>query len=202
MKKLLGLLLGLLMVFGVLGSASAVPLFVDIGDSSSVDLDVDALIGGLVADLNPSLGSLTNNIADGTTWEIDFFTLTATEASWWRISGSAGTFGITATLDIETPDVESPSGSGSGGWGSFNGWVSGGVLTWDPTTLPDVLTLDDGSTLSVDFQDGVTITCGTAATVKAYLTYDAVAPVPEPATLVIFGIGLLCITGASRKKSA
>jgi len=32
-------------------------------------------------------------------------------------------------------------------------------------------------------------------------TPDAASPVPEPSTMILFGLGLLCLTGTGRKLS-
>ncbi len=155
----------------------------------------DTSIAGSV---NSQLDSLTETLQDEETWEIDFFTLAVRDTG-------IGSYDIEATLDFDTPDIDDAAASGSGGWlnvSTFVGSFSSGILMWDETTIPDIYTLPDGNVISVAFESGIAIGYGESAVVHAYITNhgQAAAPVPEPATMLLMGTGLVCIAGASKKK--
>jgi len=219
MKKNLVFVCLVALFFLTIGSANATPVDYAVGSGSSVTLAGNTatttspdiwipFIGTIpgqtlgtaeiTGELLAGLGDLDGTILDGHTAVIDFFTLTVNT----ELLGSGGTYQISAVLDLDVPDVQG-TGSGSGLFGSVAGIISGGTLFWDSMTLPDVFTLADGNVLSVDFENGIDFGLGNTATVHAYLTNHggASAPVPEPSTMLLMGLGLAGLVGYTRKRS-
>ncbi len=193
MKKLLVFLCAIALVFTMAGSASAVPIVFDVADGpdSSVTLSNVSTLGwtSISADLVTDLDDQIFSLDDGESYTFDFFLLTVTGLG-------LGTADLQATLAFDSPPGYQVTGSGSGGWFTIFGIISGGCLTW--ADMPQTLTLTDGNYFDVDFENVLIAGLGNTTTVSATVTAHA-APVPEPSTILLVGTGLIGIIGFGRK---
>lgn len=150
---------------------------------------------GVSADLAAGLDGTTFDLEnEGDSASFDFLTFTGT-----GIGLTA--YDIVATLAFNPPAFSTTSG-GSGGTLLFFGSIIGNVLTW--TDVPALVTLDDGSEVTVNFDGGLDLFAGPALTTSASVTLDKVAPVPLPASalMLLLGLGGLAGVGRLRKKAA
>ncbi len=218
-----GLLLGtaMLTVFGMVETGDAALVAFDLagaGGGSAVTVTGDPWIG--VGQLNGNLAPLLDNqsfsLNAGETKAVDFFTLTATGFALWM------DYKVDASLAFDSPGMATASASGGGHFFTVGGMLSGGTLSW--LSQPADFVLADGSTISVHFEKGCRLALGDTVTVKAFITnqgggtdFSAVgpanelvgtpdgpppgdAPVPEPATMFLFGTGLIGFAGYSLKR--
>ncbi|SLN45311.1 PEP-CTERM sorting domain-containing protein [Oceanibacterium hippocampi] len=190
---------GLVAGLAFAGTASATVSFDLAGaPASSVTISNHSCIGlGCTTPTASILGSLDSQVFDlevGESKSVNFFDIS--------VGGflSAGSFDVAATLAFDAPSVAGGAGSGSGGYATFLGVVSGGVLTWD--TQPGTLTDADGNMFSVVFSNILEGGLGNTATVKATIKLLQEAEVPEPAALGLLGLGLLGLGIARRRKAA
>ena len=169
MNRLLKTLFATALLVGAV-SAHAVPVTFGLTGAPGSSVDIVDFNGGLLcgltgcgveASLNPLLGSLSQELSAGDSWTFEFFDL-----NFHGLGGGTGT--IQASLGLSSPSgAPLAGGSGSGGFGTFFGLISGGHLTWD--TQPGSFTLLDGTSYSVAFENLDSLTVG-SATVHATIT--------------------------------
>lgn len=182
-------------ILGFSGLAAAIPIDFAVDSSlSSVTLSNTQTIGwtSVSAALAGGLGDTAFSLGDGLSKTFDFFTVT--------VSGiGLGTTSVEAKLGFSAPAGVIATGSGSGAWVTVFGLISGGYLNWN--TQPGTFTLASGDYFDVKFENISLAGLGDSTTVHATVNAHAapVAPVPEPATVLLLGSGLVALWGVRRK---
>ncbi len=176
------------------GAANAVPVLpfeIDVA-ASSVTLSnagngvICTLTScGIEATLASGFGG-TFALGTGDTESFDFIT--------WTGTGTGGTnFDVTASLVFTAPADAGATGTGTGSALLLQGNIIGGILQW--ANLPVQMLLAQGSTITIDFQDGVALFLGNSVTTSATVHGDnivaGVSEVPIPPALALFGGGLI-----------
>ena len=176
MNRWLGIAAAGLLVFG---SAHASPILVDptaTGSNVNAQITSSNCLGCFVdATVSDGLDEAMAWLDTGDSFTFDFFDLVLG-----GLIGSAE-IAVEATLALSSPDVTA-EGKGFGAFASFLYVFNGVQLTW---VQPDAIDLDDGTFLSVSFEDLFELVIGNTTTVSATISrYDA-ASVPEPGTAAL-----------------
>ena len=181
--------------------ANAIPVTFDLSrTNSSVQVTeftpgTLCVLCGVSVALDSALGSVNETLNPSESFDFDFF-----DINFYGLLGG-GSGKIAATLAFDSPaGAPAAGGNGAGWFFTFLGAVTDGALVWEGGGSSSY-TLADGTSYVVDFNDLKGITVG-SATVTGTITLrnGPTVRVPEPTTLMLFGIGLLGLGLVRRRK--
>jgi len=192
MKKFLLFLCAVMLVFGMVGTASATTFTLD-----SYNVTLNQSDPGLVLYWNPILTTpASRDLEVGDSVSFALFELGTTET--WSNPDDKIAKNISVAFDFSSPEVDM-TGTGQTVGDTFLFW-SWGEVEWNN---PVEFNFGTTGLFTIDLENGSFWTPG-STTIDATLTYvsagSAGAPVPEPSTILLLGLGLLGVAGYGRKR--
>lgn len=203
MKKVLGFLCAMLLVFGVVGSAHAV-LF----ELNSYDVTLNDQDPGLVVNWSPILPMPTQgNLSLCQPVTVELFSLWTDETSINKDDLAFDDISVAFDFTIPAPPFSGTVSGQTHGWKKLFGIFQGGKVEWDSPETLYFGPLGDGElTISLSdecFNSGFLGVCegecfGAVVEATFHMTHEA-SPVPEPTTMLLLGSGLIGIAGFRKK---
>jgi len=199
MKKILMLLSTVILIFGMLDTASATSFTFDMGANSSVDTSGTNNALHMYAEVNPNIDDIIYSLQEGKSYTFYFATIGTTE--YWINNDDVNPGTLTASIDFDNPDLVQAVGGTSIGFSAWWYFVQGWNLRWND---PVVVDFGNGGQFSLELSDVGYRSWwwqgpDGSADVYATVTLNS-APVPEPATILLVGIGLFGLAGFGRKQ--
>lgn len=190
MRRRIAAICVMLLVFSSASMVAAMPIKFDIAGIPDSPVEIKSISTSgwirIYADIVGSLDDEKFSLNYGESCSFDVFTAQLDRFGW-------GTADITATLAFDKPDDIEVTGNGDGWSAAFYREISGGCLARD--NRPQNIILGGGDYFDIGFESLCLIGIGVSAKITAH-----VMPIPEPANMLLFGIGLIGLAGFGRKK--
>lgn len=199
MKKLLVSLIIAISILSMATLASATPYTFDMGPNSYVDTSGTNDVLQMWAQINPNLDDIIFGLDEGDTYSFYFATIGTNEG--WIHNDDLNPGTITAYVDFDNPDLIQSIGGTSVGFSAYWHFVQGWNLVWND---PVVVNFGNGGQFTIELSDVGYESWwwqgpDGSANVYATVTLNA-APVPEPSTILLMGVGFLGMVGLGKKR--